>query len=233
MKSMMKKLYITAILTLSAFHFSVSAQSADFDSGMKSAQAGDFQTAVVRFQDSLDKNLPVQKQAQIHYNIGACFYRLQQFDEAITELERAVLLKDDYEKAFYALGMAYADSQKWTLAELAFQKTIKLDDGKNGEAWFDLAFVYIGQKNYDEALKSFRKAIKYGSGAAAASHNNIGVIYAMKGNTKMAYKEIETAKKLGFELAADNLENLVEYMRQGERALVSGLFAKKSSGRQP
>lgn len=122
-----------------------------------------------------------------------------------------------------------ADSQKWMLAESAFQKTIKLAGGHDAEAWFDLAFVYVGRQNYDEAFKSFRNAVKYGS-VAAASHNNLGVIYAMKGNMKMAFKEIETAKNLGFGLATDNLQNLQKFISTGDRTSISKLIINKNDG---
>lgn len=225
--SILMRVSRAACLMIVAFQFSALAQNGEFDLGMKSARAGDFPQAVVHFQNSYDRNLPAWKLAQIHYNLGVCFYQLKQLDKAVAAFESAVALKADYEKAFYALGMAYADLQKWDQAEAAFQKATKLDGGRNGEAWFDLAFIYIGQKNYDAAFASFQKAIKYKSVATPACHNNIGVIYAMKGNMPMALKEIERAKRLGYKEAEDNLKYLSKIMNEGDSAFLSKLIPMK------
>lgn len=228
MKTNIKTIGYSAALMLLALQISLFGQNTEFDAGMKAAQAADFQQAVVHFQKALDKNPPVPRQAQIHYNAGVCFYQLKQPDKAVAELERAVLLKPDYEKAFYALGMAYTDLETWNLAEMAFQKAIKLAGNRSGEAWFDLAFVYVYQKDYDRALESFQKAVKHKSVAAAASHNNIGVIYAIKGSLQIAFKEIELAKKLGYEEAEDNLKYLREVVAKNDKTLISKLILKKA-----
>lgn len=222
----MKKLISISLFVL-ILQFAAFAQNNTFNLGLELAKSGDFQNALPHFQNAFEKNLSNKKIAQIHYNIGVCFYQLKQFDKAIAEFEQAVSLKKDYEKAFYALGMAYTDSQNWTKAEAAFRQTIKLSNGRNGEAWFDLGFVYVEQKNYDEAFTSFQKAIDFGSRAIPASHNNLGVIYAIKGNLPMANKEIETAKTLGFNGAQSNLEVLRQLTASNDKSLIANLIFKE------
>lgn len=217
--------YATCLMIL--LQISLFAQSVEFEAGMKATQAGDFQKAIVYFQKSLDDNLPAPKRAQIHYNIGVCYYQLNQIGKAIIKYKQAVLLKPDYEKAFYALGMAYSDMQNWTPAERAFQKVIKLAGGRDGEAWFDLAFVYANKEKYDLALESFQKAVEYKSTATAASHNNIGVIYAIKGDLQSAFREIERAKTLGYSEAEDNLKYLSEFASKGDKTTISKLIVRK------
>lgn len=223
----MKKLIFVSLFVF-VLHFGAFAQSSDFDLGLKLAQTGDFQSALPHFQKSIDKNLSENKLAQIHYNIGVCFYRLKQTNEAVTEFSKAVRLNQNYEKAFYALGMALSDLKNFTEAEIAFRNTIKLAGGGNGEAWFDLAFVFVAQKKYDEAFASFQKAINFESKAIGDSHNNLGVIYAMKGNLKSAEKELKAAEKLKSEEAVNNLQILRSAIITNDTTLISKLILKEN-----
>ena len=205
----MKKLIFVSLFVL-ILQSGAFAQAQEFDLGISFAKVGDYQVALQHFQKSFDKNLSPQKIAQIHYNLGVCFYQLKQTNSAITAFQQAVQINPNYERAFYALGMAFSDLKNLSEAEIAFRSSLKLSN--NGETWFDLAFIYIEQKKYNQAFESFQKAINFGSIAIAASHNNLGVIYAMRGNLKMANKEIETAKNLGFSEAENNLEILHQFM---------------------
>lgn len=212
----MKRLLFTSFFIL-LFNFVITAQVSDFNLGLKSASLNDFQAALEHFQKANNNNLSNKQLAQIHYNIGVCLYRLKQSDKAVKHFEQAVFLHRNYEKAFYALGMALSDLNDFERAEIAFQNSIKIANGRNGETWFDLAFVYIAQKKYDEAFLSFQKAIEFGSQATAASHNNLGVIYAFKGNFEAAEKELEKAKKLNYLEATNNLQILRKAIRLNDK----------------
>lgn len=229
MQRILKNIGQTACLMFLVLQLSAFAQNTVFDSGMKSAQAGDFQSAIVYLRNSLTKSLSTQKRAQTHYNIGFCFFQLKQLDKAVVEFEQAVSLNQNYEKAFYALGVAYSDAQNWSRAENALLKSLKLAGGRSGEAWFDLAVVYVGQKKYDEAFAGFQQAIKFGTVAAPASYNNLGVIYAMNGDLQLGLKEIERAKNLGDGAAEDNLEVLRSIIKSGDQSLIAKLILNGSA----
>lgn len=221
----MKRLIFTIlfVLILQAGAF---AQGLEFKLGLELARNGDFQNALQHFQKSVQANLSRQKLSQIYYNIGVCHYQLKQADTAVIEFEKATALNPNYEKAFYALGMAHSDLRNLEQSANAFRQAIKLSKGRNGEVWFDLAFVYVSQNKYDEAFQSFQKAIEFGSQSVGASHNNLGVIYAIKGNLEMANKEIEKAKNLGFSEAENNLEILRKAMNSNDTSLIAALIKK-------
>lgn len=147
--------------------------------------------------------------AKLHFNIGVCLYRLKQNEQATSEFEEAIkLAKGDYEKAFYALGMAQAELKNWEKAETAFRGALRLNK-TNGETWFDLAFVYLARKDYESARKAFQKSVEYKSVAAPIGHNNLGVILALNGDIGAAVKEFETALKKtngNFAVAERNLQ---------------------------
>jgi tetratricopeptide (TPR) repeat protein len=195
------RILLLVTLFTALFQFGTIAQSVEFQQGISSANSGDFQTALVHFQKSEAKS------AKIHYNIGVCFYRLNQPNKAVIEFQKAIELAPNYERAFYALAMAEIDLKNFDKAKSAFLKAIRLDE-KNGETWFDLALVFYEQKKFDESIIAFRNAIKFKSVAKAASYNNIGVIYSLQGDNESAIKHIEIALKLNVPEAKTNLEIL-------------------------
>lgn len=221
----MKKLFLIKFILL--FNFCVISQISEFDLGIKAANSNEFENARTHFQKSLNYDLSNKQLAQVHYNIGVCFYRLKQTNEAVKHFEHAIFLQKKHAKAFYALGMAYSDLGNWQEAEKSFQKAIKMSKNENGEIWFDLAFVYINQKKYDDAFSCFQKAIIFGSQANGASHNNLGVIYAIKGDLLKANIEIEKAKKLGFAEAEENLEILQTIINSKEKTETISLNFKE------
>lgn len=230
----MRRLFLSIFVILTASVFSTSAQSLatrqTFEKGISLANEEKFETALADFKKSLtlaeiedaDNNF----RAKIHFNIGVCLYRLKQNEKATGELEEAIKLsRGDYEKAFYALGMAKAELKNWPAAEEAFQSAIKLNK-RNGETWFDLAFVYLAQKDYIGARDAFQKAVEYKSVAASIGHNNLGVIFALGGDINSAVREFETALKKSngkFTVAERNLQFCKSLGQNFSRDLVAKL----------
>ncbi len=213
----MKRIFLSIFVILTAMVLSVSAQSLatrqTFEKGIGLASEGKFETALGEFKKSLTlaeiEDAESDFRAKIHFNIGVCLYRLKQNEKAVGEFEEAVkLVKGDYEKAFYALGMAQAELKNWQKAEQAFRGAIRLNK-RNGEAWFDLAFVYLAQKDYDSAKTAFQRSIELKSVASSVGHNNLGVILAINGDLNSAVREFETALKKSngkFAVAERNLQ---------------------------
>ena len=213
----MKRLFTSIFVILTFSVLSASAQSFTtqrmFEKAVGMANDGKFETALPMFKDSLAlakiDDAGAGFQAKVHFNIGVCQYRLKQSKAAVAEFEEAIrLARRDYEKAFYALGMAQAELKNWDRAEEAFRGALRLNR-QNGEAWFDLAFVYLAQKNYESAKQAFQKSVEYKSVAAPVGHNNLGVIFAINGDLEAAVKEFETALKESngkFTVAERNLQ---------------------------
>ena len=213
----MKRLFLSIFVTLTFFALSAAAQSlaaqAAFEKGRIEANGGKFETAFGNFKKALTFAATDETtddfRAKIHFNIGVCHYRLNRHANAASEFEEALKLsKGEYEKAFYALGMAQAELQNWLAAEKAFLGALRLNE-RNGETWFDLAFVYIARKDYAAARGAFEKAVALKSVAASIGHNNLGVIFALGGDLAAAVREFETALKKSngkFAVAERNLQ---------------------------
>jgi tetratricopeptide (TPR) repeat protein len=212
-----KRILLSTFVILTMSVLSVSAQSPAvkqiFEKAVDLANAGKFEPALADFKKSLTlaeiEDSSDQFRAKIHFNIGVCLYRLKQNENAVGEFEEAIkLAKGDYEKAFYALGMAQAELKNWQKAETAFRGAIR-SNKQNGEAWFDLAFVYLARKDYDSAKTAFQRSIELKSVASSVGHNNLGVIFAIGGDIDSAVREFETALKKSngkFAVAERNLQ---------------------------
>ena len=186
----MRKLFLTGLSVL-FLTFGAFAQTTEFDSGTKSANNGDFKTALVHYQRaSANLQLSTKQSAQIHYNIGVCFYRLNQPNDAIAEFEQAIKLLPDYEKPHYALAMALVDLKEFEKAKSEFFKAIYLNE-TNGETWFDLALVLIQVQKFDEAAIAFRNAVKFKSIAKNEAIANLEILSRKetKSTAELTFKE--------------------------------------------
>lgn len=197
----MKRIFLSIFVILTALGLSASAQSPGarqtFEKGIDLANEESFAAALVAFRKSQtlseSEDADADFRARIHFNIGVCLYRLEENEKAVGEFEEAIkLARGDYEKAFYALGMAQAELKNWDKSEQAFRAALRLNK-RNGEAWFDLAFVYLAKNDFDAARTAFQKSVEYKSVSAAVGHNNLGVIFALGGDINSAVREFETA----------------------------------------
>ena len=182
------------------FSISITAQSPIvsklFADGTEQANAGRFDEALKSYKTAVfvseKEYVQASYRAQLQYNIGVCYFRTDRFDLASDHFKSAILLKTDYARAHYALGMAKTRKRQWKAASQAFEHLLKMDP-KNGEAWFDLAFARLAVGDVASAELAFARSIAFGSVDSALSHNNIGVILAVKGDLAAAESAFETA----------------------------------------
>ena len=199
----MMRIFFIILLFVFLSAFNAAAQTklvqTAFENGVTKARAGEFETALKDFQNALDeqqnsKGASDEFLAKINYNIGICFYRLGNSQNAVNFLNEAVRLsKSKYRNAFYALAMAQVELENWRAAKDDFCTAIRLQNGRDGESWFDLAFVYLRERDYKNAADAFQNAIRYKSVDRATAHNNLGVLLAFDGDWGVAEKEFKTA----------------------------------------
>jgi ketosteroid isomerase-like protein len=134
--------------------------------GIAASQRKDFDAALKEFQRAADlaaaEAVPETLLGRIHYNIGVCMYQTNRAAEAVTEFQVALSHNKNYERAFYALGMAEFDLNNWAAAESAYLSALAIDRW-NGETWFDLGRVYLAKNDLVAANKAFEIARRYKS----------------------------------------------------------------------
>lgn len=225
-----------AVFTLA---ISVSAQTnltnRAFENGTRAAQAKEYEKAIADYRRAILFSETEKRTddflAQIHFNVGVCYYQLKNFTKAVEEFAEAIKLsKRTYQRAFYALGMAYGDLGNWRKAAGAFRQAVDLKPN-DGEAWFDLAMVLLEEKEFDAAERAFRKSIKYKSTGAADAHNNLGVILALQHNFSHAENEFKTALTVSNGKSVVARNNL-QFCRLYKQNFNQDLLAKLSFSRK-
>lgn len=99
--------------------------------------------------------------AKFYFDKGKTLYQDKEYDEAISELEKALEKDESYQDAYCYLGYAYYDKKEYSKAINAFNKLQGLDDGTYW-GWY----LYIkGQSNFilenwKEAEKDFAAFLK-------------------------------------------------------------------------
>jgi tetratricopeptide (TPR) repeat protein len=210
-----------------------------FSEGVAASRNGDHETALRCYTAALDDANEDARdrafQAKVNYNIGVSAYQLGKFDVAIERLETAISLSGKvYEKAYYALGMTYAETGDWAPARDAFRQAIAINE-KNGETWFDLAFAYLALGEQEMAIAAFARSVKHKTVDRPIAENNLGVLFANKGELRKAEMHFENAVRLAggaFTIASENLNECRQMARSaggGERrtAAVNFRFAEK------
>lgn len=226
------------------FGFSAAAQTPalkkSFDEAVETARRGEFETALKDFRRVLlsaeIEKTPDEFLAKIHFNLGTCFYRLKTAERAVEEFTEAVKLsRREYQKAFYALGMAQSELKNFDQAETAFRSALRLDK-TDGEAWFDLGLVYLQKTDFEKAETAFENAVKFESVSVSDALNNLGVISALRHDFDSAEKYFETALKMSqgsSKTARNNLRFCRFYRRKNQTPdlIAKLLFSEQNKSR--
>ena len=181
--------------------------------GAAAANVGNYAEALQQYQKSLAQLEKTGEPsndllAKTHYNIGVCFYHLNQSAKAIEEYRRSIKLQPTYQKVFRAKAMAEIELKDLRAAREDFESAIRLDPN-DGESWFDLALVLTVESNYEQAAAAFQNAINNRTVSSSVAHNNLGVILALKNDFALAEKEFEKSlseSNGAFAIARNNLE---------------------------
>ncbi len=192
----MRSLFIIIVLAFSAFAQTPSVNRV-FEAGNIAAREGRFDSAIEKYRATIlnaeTETLDNIFLARIHFNIGVCLYHLKRTDEAVVEYTEAIKLsRREYQKAYYALGMAQKALGNRRKAAAAFRDALMLKND-DGEAWFDLGLIYLEEKDYDSAARAFENSVRFKTVNTADAHNNLGVIFALKNDWVAAEKSFETA----------------------------------------
>jgi tetratricopeptide (TPR) repeat protein len=167
-----------------------------------------------------------------YFTKGRCYYHLRRYDEAISNLQKA-LSEAKYgmdAKARLWLGRVYKakgeeERAKELIKEalrLSNEKVEKAEELRFYKAYFQRGLCYLELDEHDKAISDFKETIKWRVFAdKPANHTNYyldahkytGIAYMKAGNTIMAKeyfeKTIELAKSRGFQEVAEEAEELL------------------------
>ncbi|WFD38810.1 uncharacterized protein MJAP1_001774 [Malassezia japonica] len=75
-------------------------------------------------------------------SLGGYYFAMQNFDEAVQWLRRAVRINSLFSRSFFMLGCSYMRLERWLEAAASFRKCTALEE-EDGESWNNLASCYL------------------------------------------------------------------------------------------
>jgi tetratricopeptide (TPR) repeat protein len=153
--------------------------SYNFNMGKVAYQAGDDELAIEYFQEAL-KFQPTNP--RILERIGRSYSNLNDMPRAISCLEEALKIDEDYIPALRSLALCYRYTDPQRAIECLKHAVKVKPDGF--EAMDFLGLIYRDQGLIDEAIKSHEEAFKHQKRPETEFY--LSILYAMKGDKKRA-----------------------------------------------
>jgi tetratricopeptide (TPR) repeat protein len=121
---------------------------------MLSLQAGDPESAVRHFRDSLALNA---ESAPTHYNLGIALSLQRKYDEAMAEFREALRVDPNYADAHNNLGALLTLAGQFDEAADHYRRALAINDD-NSDAHNNLARILWAQGHREDAVNEFRRA---------------------------------------------------------------------------
>jgi len=124
-----------------------------------------------------------------------CFVGIGNYDNALSDLQRAIMLNDSNAVAYSTFGWLYAMTKQYDSSLVNYNKSIALDSlsapSYNGRG----ALYYYFLDQNDKALDDFNRAIKLDPNSFHAYYNR-GIIYRLNGLNEKAIVDYTISLKL-------------------------------------
>jgi len=141
-----------------------------------------------------------------HYDRGEAHYLDGEYDQAFSELTKAIEIDPRLARAYVTRGMAYNDKNEYDLAIADFTKVIEIKP-TDARAYVNRGMAYKNKGEYDLAVADYSKAIEIDPMIADAYRGRAGAYY-YKGEYDKAWKDVYEAQALGHQVDSKLLEKL-------------------------
>jgi tetratricopeptide (TPR) repeat protein len=179
---MIKKSFILiSILALSVFFGCASGGKQDVTT---SGESG----STIKDRSGFEKELGP---AQINFQSAEQFLAAGNYNEAISHLRTATLLKPDYLEAWSELGRALTKVKDFKGGVDAYEKALEFSPGN--KAYISaIAYNYLYLENYDKSEEYYAKLVEQDS-LSYEAHVHLGFIYQKKNDADRAIMHYEKA----------------------------------------
>jgi tetratricopeptide (TPR) repeat protein len=130
----------------------------------------------------------------VYYQQGLLLGQQDKFDDAVTQMKKALAIDPNDAETHYMLGATYVQQQKLDEAERAFNAAIELKPDL-AAAYTGLGNVQLARKNYADAIKTLQKATDLQPDQAEA-WLALGTAQALQGNKTEASTALNTCLQL-------------------------------------
>lgn len=146
------------------------------------------------------------KAVELYIWRGNSWYNIKEYDNAISDYDKAIEIKDNYALAFYNRGFAWVFKNEYQNAIEDYRKAIEIDPNYKN-AYVIRASIRRALKEYDTAIEDYSKAIDIDPNYANAYYNR-GLAKIEK-NIDLEGSKLDFEKYL--ELTADENDIWVKY----------------------
>jgi len=164
--------------------------------GLNYQQSGHFEEAAREFKQALER-APLN--AQAHFDLAPCEFRLLRSDDAIKELQAALALEPWYTRAEELLADIYLHKKDYVPARARLEHLLSVDPG-NYTAHYNFGVLAAMARNWSEAQRELLSAL-HTDPASAEAHNTLGSVYLQRGQLEEARGALEEAIRLQPEFA--------------------------------
>ncbi len=152
-----------------------------------------------------------------HYNLAMAYRDKGLLNEAVFELNEAIMLKRDYVDAHYRLGLLYRDLSMMEEAASELKKAIAYSPDR-GAYYNDLGNIYLIQKRYELAIEQYKRSLQLSPGNVESIYN-LALSYD---SINMREDAIRYYRKFAEEAPAEYrsaIENAINRERELKRSL--------------
>jgi predicted O-linked N-acetylglucosamine transferase (SPINDLY family) len=182
------------------------------DKGLTLHKAGKLEEAKLIYEKLLTKD---QNNFQLINLLGVISLQQKNFNDAITQINKAISLNPGHHALYNNLGVAYKETEKYESAIENFKRAIEIKPNY-AEAYNNLGIIFKKKYQYNEAYNNYQRAIELNP-HYAESYNNLGLLY---GDTKR-YKEAI----INFSKAIELNKNYIDAYKN--RANIYSLYKKQ------
>ena len=142
----------------------------EFYRGLLDMEMANYASALARFRKALALDPEGEDIPTIQCQVGACYKDMEDFTQAIVELEKAAILDGDRKEVYNALGFCYFKTKKHEESIQCFEKAIKLDP----DSAIDYANIGSNLRELErpeEAIRFYNMALELDSSIEFAREN--------------------------------------------------------------
>ena len=149
-----------------------------------------------------------------YHLLGLIKQRLQQYDEGVTIIKRAIELDPENADNYNNIALCYANLGEY---DLAIENLDKAIERKNNYLYYNnLALQYRQIREYDRAIDLFEKAIELNGNQDPQLWNNLGGIYGELKDLEKAKKCFLRANEIDPTFTASHVDLAFTYHLQGD-----------------
>ena len=148
----------------------------------------------------------IERKSAIHLFKGAACVLKEQWDEGISEYNKALELNPRFAIAYRTRGFAYCGKGEYEKALSDFTKAIEINP-MYADAYFFRGVACCSKGQYEQAISDFSNAIELNSKHAPA-YTSRAVVYYYMGKYAKAWEDVYEAQSLGIHMHPEFLREL-------------------------